>query len=411
MNRLRDEYRADFLEVRKYIEKFSAKGSEQEEALEGLLEIYVEAQENKTPVSEIHECSPKDYAREIAEVLPQKNIKWLKKALYIGFAAAAALMISSFVVLNMSEDYHMKIHGLGHVFISPFEFSVTVEKIPNAAVTYFDGDNELQYDSLFSSEIYSTGKGITSSGFIKNSGIVPEKISFSDDENFIFIEMRAERTFDEFGREQIVSPAVPENKTHQILLEKGNMTHFASSKIRITAGESNYEGAIRDIFIDKKGNIRFTAKAELSSGAGIDIEDYLSEGNPLKLDFGSACVIRWERKADSPAFSPDNFSFADEFHPELRTMVLEKTTSDGRLTVSFGVFINPENEIVDTHNGLTSGWGDEITENYTTMEGMEISDDRKSVFLPVSYKLESGETVNENLILTLADAKYSFDRP
>lgn len=47
MNRLAGEYKEDFFEVKKYIEKFSAKGSEQDEAFESLLTIYLEAQEKK----------------------------------------------------------------------------------------------------------------------------------------------------------------------------------------------------------------------------------------------------------------------------------------------------------------------------------------------------------------------------
>ena len=115
MNRLAGEYKEDFFEVKKYIEKFSAKGSEQDEAFESLLTIYLEAQENETPVSEIHEVSAKDYAREIAEVLPQKKRLDLRKIFRIAVLAAVFIGFGIFVLLNMSEEHHLKIHGLGHV--------------------------------------------------------------------------------------------------------------------------------------------------------------------------------------------------------------------------------------------------------------------------------------------------------
>ena len=87
MNRLDGIYKEDFFEVKKCIEKFSAKCSEREEALESLSGIYLEAQEKGAPISEIHEGTAKDYAKEICESLPKKKKPSLKKIL----PAAAAV--------------------------------------------------------------------------------------------------------------------------------------------------------------------------------------------------------------------------------------------------------------------------------------------------------------------------------
>ncbi len=412
MNRLNDEYKEDFLEVKKYIEKFSAKGTEQDEALESLLTIYLEAQEEETPVAEIHEVSAKDYAREISEVLPQKKEIDFKKVLKISFFAAAFIGFSIFILLNMSEDHHLKVHGLGHVFISPNEYAVEVKELQKQGIISFDEKYNQKYESSLKSEIYQTEKGITSKGFIKNNGISADKIIISEDENNIFIEMRAKRTFDEFGNEQIISPAFPEHKGLEWRLERGSMTHFRTDGVTIKAGERYYEGVIRDIFINKKGEICFTVKTEFDRGTDNKISGYFSEGNPLELYFGSACSIKWERTAKTPNFSPDNFSFAKEFYPEYRMVILQKATSDGRITSMFEVFVNSENEIVDTESWSQYGWEEDsgVEEMMNNFDDKEISDDRKMVFVDLKYKLESGGFINEILTLTLEDVKYSFDK-
>ena len=65
MAELKGIYKSDFDEVKKYIEKTSAKCPEREEIFESLSAIYFEAQENQTEISEIHEGTAKDYAKEI----------------------------------------------------------------------------------------------------------------------------------------------------------------------------------------------------------------------------------------------------------------------------------------------------------------------------------------------------------
>ena len=412
MNRLVGEYKEDFFEVKKYIEKFSAKGSEQDEAFESLLTIYLEAQENETPVSEIHEVSAKDYAREIAEVLPQKKRLDLRKIFRIGVLAAVFIGFGIFVLFNMSEEHHLEVHGLGHVFISPNEYSVEVKELQKQAIVSFDEEYNQKFESSLKSEIYQTENGITSKGFIKNNGISADKIIISEDENSVFIEMRAERTFDEFGKEQIVSPAFPEHKSSERTLKRGYMTHFRTDGVTIKAGERYYEGAIRDIYINKKGEISFTVKTEFHRGTDNKISGYLSEGNPLELYFGSACSINWERTAKTPAFSPDNFSFAKEFYPEYRMVILQKTTSDGRITSMFEVFVNSENEIVDSESWSIYKWEDDsgVEKTINNFDNKTVSDDRKNLFVDLKYELESGEIVEETLVLGLEDAKYSFDR-
>ena len=70
MNELKGEYILDFYDVKDYIEKHAKAGEKRNEALETLHGIYLEAQEKETPLSEIHEGSAKEYAKEIVEGLP-----------------------------------------------------------------------------------------------------------------------------------------------------------------------------------------------------------------------------------------------------------------------------------------------------------------------------------------------------
>ena len=73
MAELKGSYKEDFNKVKKYIEKTAAKSSEREDALEGLFQIYIEAQENEEGIFAVHRNSSEEYAKEICESLPEKK--------------------------------------------------------------------------------------------------------------------------------------------------------------------------------------------------------------------------------------------------------------------------------------------------------------------------------------------------
>ena len=75
MTELKGEYIQDFYKVKEYVEKHAKVGEKRNEAIEMLHSIYLEAQENGTLLSEIHENSAKDYAKEIVEGLPHTSEK------------------------------------------------------------------------------------------------------------------------------------------------------------------------------------------------------------------------------------------------------------------------------------------------------------------------------------------------
>ena len=93
-------------------------------------------------------------------------------------------------------------------------------------------------------------------------------------------------------------------------------------------------------------------------------------------------------------------------------VILQKTTSDGRITSMFEVFVNSENEIVDSESWSIYKWEDDsgVEKTINNFDNKTVSDDRKNLFVDLKYELESGEIVEETLVLGLEDAKYSFDR-
>lgn len=94
MTELKGEYIQDFYKVKEYIEAHSKVCEKRNEAIETLHAIYLDAQENGTPLSEIHENSAKEYAKEIVEGLPHTSPakkKIIKRTLAAVLAVAFVL--------------------------------------------------------------------------------------------------------------------------------------------------------------------------------------------------------------------------------------------------------------------------------------------------------------------------------
>ena len=408
MAELNGIYKSDFDEIRKYIEKFSAKCSEREEALESLLGIYLEAQENQTEISEIHEGTAKDYAKEIAESLPEKKKASLKKILPAATVGFALVFGAVFTILGASEDYLLEKRGLGFVLNNPYEYWVEVSENPQGAYIYYDEKYEMQYESLLKSEIIKTEKGISSDGYIKENGIFADEITVGEEGKTVFIKMHVERTKDKHGNERMISPVFPENKDTGSLTKYGYITHFEAAGVSADIAESYFYGAIRDIYIDKNGNIVFTAKMELEKSDGTDIKAYIENGGQIDFFFKSSCMITWEKKEEKTSFSIKNLFAPKEFVPEYDFMTLEKTSSDGKVTVSFGVFVDKNGKIKDIDGWRNIGYDEEIEMEDTFVEA-ELSEDGTAVY-PLEYKLSSGEIISEKLVFTTEDAKFSFDK-
>lgn len=120
MNELKGEYILDFYDVKDYIEKHAKAGERRNEALETLHGIYLEAQENETPLSEIHEGSAKEYAKEIVEGLPHmapEKRRIIKRILTVVLAAVFVL-----AAYFTSDYYYMQIGGFNYKMRYPDKF-------------------------------------------------------------------------------------------------------------------------------------------------------------------------------------------------------------------------------------------------------------------------------------------------
>ena len=115
MTELKSEYMQDFYKVKEYIEAHAKVCEKRNEAIEALHSIYLEAQENEAPLSEIHEGSPKEYAKEIVVGLPhiapekRKIIRRIFAAVLVAAFALLAFFTSDFWNLYKGGyNYYMK---------------------------------------------------------------------------------------------------------------------------------------------------------------------------------------------------------------------------------------------------------------------------------------------------------------
>ena len=123
MAELNGIYKEDFSKVKKHMEKNAAKCPEREEAFESLLSIYLEAQENETPISEIHEGNAEDYAKEICEGLPKKK-HINKETLFAVMGVVTAIIIVATGYFTRDALYIEK-GGYGFALKYPEKFEFT----------------------------------------------------------------------------------------------------------------------------------------------------------------------------------------------------------------------------------------------------------------------------------------------
>ena len=322
MAELNGKYKEDFNEIRKYIEKTAAKSSEREEALESLSAIYLEAQENQTEISKIHEGTTKDYAKEIAESLPKKKKPNFAKIAGTSTVFSVIVTVAIFLLLNMSDAYLLQKRGFNHVLSSENEYKILVELQEHGVISYIDEKYEIHNEPASKSELFVTEKGIIEKGFVQKNGIFADEIIVDETKETVFIKMHCEKITDEFGNDQMVSPAIPMHKNNEKFLEYGVMTHFGRSTAEVRINEAVFQGVIGDVYVAKNGEINFTVKTELVRGEISGTKSAAENGDTIEIYFGSICTISWERKEDKPGFSINNISVAKDYYPEYRLAIL-----------------------------------------------------------------------------------------
>ena len=403
MAELNGKYKEDFNEIRKYIEKTAAKSSKREEALESLSAIYIEAQENQTEISKIHEGTTKDYAKEIAESLPKKKKPNFAKIAGTSAVFSVIVTVAIFLLLNMSDAYLLQKRGFNHVLSSENEYKILVELQEHGVISYIDEKYEIHNEPASKSELFVTEKGIIEKGFVQKNGIFADEIIVDETKETVFIKMHCEKITDEFGNDQMVSPAIPMHKNNEKFLEYGVMTHFGRSTAEVRINEAVFQGVIGDVYVAKNGEINFTVKTELVRGEISGTKSAAENGDTIEIYFGSICTISWERKEDKPGFSINNISVAKDYYPEYRLAILEKE-KDG-IAIRIAVYIDRNEKIAGKGNSTASSWDDEIVKKCRTGYAKDavIYNEGEKIGLTVEYELASGEKISEEWFFTIED--------
>ena len=403
MAELNGKYKEDFNEIRKYIEKTAAKSSEREEALESLSAIYLEAQENQTEISKIHEGTTKDYAKEIAESLPKKKKPNFAKIAGTSTVFSVIVTVAIFLLLNMSDAYLLQKRGFNHVLSSENEYKILVELQEHGVISYIDEKYEIHNEPASKSELFVTEKGIIEKGFVQKNGIFADEIIVDETKETVFIKMHCEKITDEFGNDQMVSPAIPMHKNNEKFLEYGVMTHFGRSTAEVRINEAVFQGVIGDVYVAKNGEINFTVKTELVRGEISGTKSAAENGDTIEIYFGSICTISWERKEDKSGFSINNISVAKDYYPEYRLAILEKE-KDG-IAIRIAVYIDRNEKIAGKGNSTASSWDDEIVKECRTGYAKDavIYNEGEKIGLTVEYELASGEKISEEWFFTIED--------
>ena len=403
MAELNGKYKEDFNEIRKYIEKTAAKSSEREEALESLSAIYLEAQENQTEISKIHEGTTKDYAKEIAESLPKKKKPNFAKIAGTSAVFSVIVTVAIFLLLNMSDAYLLQKRGFNHVLSSENEYKILVELQEHGVISYIDEKYEIHNEPASKSELFVTEKGIIEKGFVQKNGIFADEIIVDETKETVFIKMHCEKITDEFGNDQMVSPAIPMHKNNEKFLEYGVMTHFGRSTAEVRINEAVFQGVIGDVYVAKNGEINFTVKTELVRGEISGTKSAAENGDTIEIYFGSICTISWERKEDKPGFSINNISVAKDYYPEYRLAILEKE-KDG-IAIRIAVYIDRNEKIAGKGNSTAFSWDDEIVKDCRTGYAKDtvIYNEGEKIGLTVEYELASGEKISEEWFFTIED--------
>ncbi len=338
MTELNGKYLSDFNEVKKYIEKLSAKGAEREEAIESLLAIYAEAQENGSEISEIHEGTAKYYAEEIAESLPRKK-RINKKPLFAAMGIAAAIILVAAGYFTRDALY-IENGGYGFALKYPekFEFTRTLSE-------------KDEYIGNFTVNELSTAE---TDPELERFGIICENWSFfgydgeQDDRHF---EMHMVSKVKKYGAEgkMIYTPVVTLNGEEVwIHNEHGGSLEStfkgALGEIKAYLNGDLYIGEIteyNDRGTDFRYTIRFSAADENADCTG-NINRLIS-GDYVTVDFEKIVRVAWDYKGAGnllkegklPFFS--SYDIVEEKEP-VETVEYYAETSDGSVKVAFHTY-------------------------------------------------------------------------
>ncbi|MBQ7874442.1 MAG: hypothetical protein IJ306_04680 [Oscillospiraceae bacterium] len=344
MNGLKGIYEEDFNEIKKYIEKEAAAGTARDDALESLLAIYVEAQENGAELSDIRGESAKDYAKEVAESLPKK--KRVNKILLggiLGIAAAAVLAVAGYFT---SDVYFMENGGYGFAMRYPEKFDFT---------RIVSGKDE--YSGKFTVNELSTAE---TDPELERFGIICENYCFygeqdgRDDTQFDMYMVSKVRDFGEEGKMILTPVAVSNGEPVWIEDWKGDRLasdiEGALGEIKAYLNGTEYTGEIIEYDISGKDfryKIHFTAADENADCSG-NINRLIS-GDYVTVEFEKIIRIGWNYLGAKNSFENGMFPIfvpysVEEEKEEIEYIKYYEETSDGAVQVVFRTYYNKELE-------------------------------------------------------------------
>lgn len=135
-NELSGEYLRDYSEIEKYLKKHIQKGEKLEEALSDLYEMYSDLEAESAEISSVHEGTAEEYAKELAENLPEKKVFFTKKRIILCLISVA--LIAGICFYNNSPLKRMT-GGLDYVAKHIDDYSFESAGITEYAITILGG--------------------------------------------------------------------------------------------------------------------------------------------------------------------------------------------------------------------------------------------------------------------------------
>lgn len=342
MIELKGIYEADFGEIKKYIEKETAKGTPRDEAIESLRAIYLEAQENGAELSDIRGESALEYAKEVAESLPKK--KKANKFLLFGIIVIAAAVVLTVAGYFTSDAYFMEEGGYGFAMRYPGKFDFT--RIVSGKDEYI---GKFTVNELSTAE---TDPELEKFGIICENYLFYGDQSGFDDTQFEMYMVSRVRDFGEEGM-MIFTPVIVSNG-EQVWVEDVKSDGLESTvggalgEIKAYLNGTEYIGEISEYDISGKDfryKIHFTAADENADCSG-NINRLIS-GDYVTVEFEKIIRIGWNYLGAKNSFENGMFpifvpySVEDE-KEEIEYIKYYEETSDGAVQVVFRTYYNKE---------------------------------------------------------------------
>lgn len=271
MAELKGEYIYDFYNVKEYVEAHAKVGEKRNEAIETLHSIYLEAQENGTPLSEIHEGTAKEYAKEIVEGLPHTSPE--KKKIIKRFVIAVLTVVFLLSAFFTSDVWNLYVGG--------FNYRMKFFERTNGYGLYYTDEDfvvNLTNESWRDPESYSN---------LSELGIYFEIVSFEHND-----------LFDVFMRSETIPTSLTSYMHFKPSMTYGTAQYYRNFKFHepVTAEINGVKFVGKLVVCDATGRdlkywIMFEPEDENADCSGC--KEAFRNGEKLKITFGEIDMEHW----------------------------------------------------------------------------------------------------------------------